>query len=414
MAHPFITTRRDFLTTGLGVVGVGAALPAFLVRTALAGPSAKPGESILVVLQLSGGHDGLSAVVPYRNDDYARARTATRIAEKDVLKVNDEVGLHPNLKGFRDLLDQGSFAVVQGVGYPNPNRSHFKAMDIWHTADNSGRPVGAGWLGRYADQAAGDPKRVVAVGTEKAPLAVQGKSVVGLTLQRPEAFRYLPGRTSPRLEQAHRKLGRTPAREEPSNPNLQFVTRTAAAATAAGDEIARLAQRQRSSPGYPTTPLANSLKTVASLIAGGLSTRVYYVFHGGYDTHAGQRQRHDRLMAELGDAVVAFQKDLTEQGNAGRVLTLAFSEFGRRVRENGGQGTDHGTAGPMFLVGPGVKPGIHGQHPSLAPADLDQGDLRLHTDFRGVYATALETWLGTPSEPILGRKFPPLACLKTA
>jgi uncharacterized protein (DUF1501 family) len=409
-----LATRRQFLTQGLGLIGVGAALPNFLIRTALAGPTAQPGEKVLVVLQLSGGHDGLSAVVPYGNDDYARNRRATRIAEKDVLKVTDALGLHPNLKKCKDLLDQHAFAVVQGVGYPNPNRSHFKSMDIWHYADNSGRPVSYGWIGRYADCAFrtdNDPAVTLAIGGDRAPRALQGQAHPGLSVQRPEAFRFFAERSAPRVGQAYRKLGQLSAQGAGQDTSLDFVARTTLAANASSDRIQRLAGQRKDSASYPTTPLGQSLRTVAALIAGGLSTRVYYVFHGGYDTHAGQRQRHDRLMTEVSDAVAAFQKDLAAQGNVRRVLTMAFSEFGRRVRENGSQGTDHGTAGPMFLVGPGVKPGLHGRHPSLADADLDRGDLRHGIDFRSVYATVLDKWLGTSSAAVLGTKYPLVDCL---
>ncbi len=415
MTNISITTRREFLVRGLGLVSVGAALPHFLVRTALAGPAAKGGESILVVLQLSGGHDGLSAVVPYRNDDYARNRNATRIGVNEVLKIDDTIGLHPGLTGLRDLLDQHALAVVQGVGYPNPNRSHFKSMDIWHSADNSGRPIQSGWIGRYGDQTLGghgDPKRVLSIGSERAPQAIQGKEFSGLSLQRPEAYRYIAGQAAPRLGEAYRKLNQLSAQEGSSNANRDFIARTALDADASSDTIQKLAQQRPGTASYPQTTLGASLRTVAALIAGGLSTRVYYVFHGGYDTHAGQRQRHDRLMTELSEAVAAFQKDLTQQGNAQRVLTMSFSEFGRRVRENGSQGTDHGTAGPMFLIGPGVLPGLHGEHPSLADADLDHGDLRFQLDFRRVYATVLEQWLGTTSVPILGQRYPLVNCLK--
>jgi uncharacterized protein (DUF1501 family) len=415
MSDCWIATRREFLTRGLGLIGVATTVPSFLVRTALAGPDARSGESILVVLQLSGGHDGLSAVIPYGNDDYARNRTATRIKAEEVLKRNDELGLHPGLKGFQELLDQQALAVIQGVGYPNPNRSHFKSMDIWHSGDSSGKPVTSGWIGRYGDcifPARRDAKLVLAVGSERAPRAIQGKEYVGLSIQRPEAYRYFPDQAAPRLGRAYRKLNQLSVQEAAASSNLEFIARTAVDANASSDAILKLAQQRSGGATYPQSPLANSLRTVASLIAGGLSTRVYYVFQGGYDTHAGQRVRHDRLMTELGEAVRAFQKDLTQQGNSPRVLTMTFSEFGRRVRENGSQGTDHGTAGPMFLFGPGVQAGLHGKHPSLADADLDRGDLRFQVDFRSIYATVLEKWLGTPAEAILGQKYPLLTCVK--
>ncbi len=415
-----IATRREFLVQGLGLIGVGAALPNFLIDTALAGPQAQGGENILLVLQLSGGNDGLSTVVPYRDDDYARSRSATRLAGGEVLRIDDEIGLHPNLKGFQELLNQRALAVVQGVGYPNPNRSHFTSMDIWHLADNSPRPVTHGWLGRYCDrvfQAPRQPTLAMAVGSAEAPLALQGREYTGLSLQRPEMFRSAADRSgNRRLGQAYRNLTQNAAAQAGTSANFQFLARTAVAANASSDQILKLAQARRSGVTYPQgqgpqSQLAAALQTVASLIAGGLSTRIYYVFQGGYDTHAGQKFRYDQLMTELGNAMAAFQKDLVQQGNAGRVVTMAFSEFGRRVRENFSGGTDHGAAAPMFLFGPRVKPGLHGAHPSLAPADLDQGDLKHAIDFRSVYATVLERWLGTPSQPVLGARYPLVDCL---
>lgn len=413
MSNVRIATRREFLTQGLGLIGVGATLPNFLIQTAMAGPQARAGEKILVVIQLSGGHDGLSAVVPYRNDDYLRNRTATRIAENNILKISDEIGLHPNLTAFKTMLDQRSFAVVQGVGYPNPNRSHFRAMDIWHNAEPTFRPVTGGWIGRYCDHAFRgnlDPVLALAIGGEKVPRALQGKEHAGLSLAQLEAYRFLAERANPRLGQVYRRLNQGNSQEN-TNANLSFVERTTINANASSESIQRLVGQRTSSATYPTSALGNSLKTVASLVAGGLSTRVFYVFQGGFDTHRGQKQRHDQLMLQLGSAVAAFQNDLAQQGNAQRVLTIAFSEFGRRVRENGSQGTDHGTAGPMFLFGPSLKAGLFNQHPSLKAADLRNGDMQFSVDFRSVYATVLEKWLGTQSEPILGHRYPILDLL---
>lgn len=410
-----ISTRREFLATGLGLVGVGAGLPNFLINSALAGPQARQGEKILVVLQLSGGNDGLSSVIPFRNDDYARSRSATRIATGEVLRLDDEIGLHPNLKGIHELQGQRALAVIQGVGYPNPNRSHFQSMDIWHLGVNSTRPLNHGWLGRYCDQtyrAPRDPMLAVAVGSAQAPLALQGKEYTGVSLQRPESFRSFADRSgNRRLGQSYRNLHQQAATSGGPSGNFQFLARTAVAANATSDNILKLSQQRTGGVSFPQSQLGNSLRTVANLIAGGLSSRIYYVFQGGYDTHAGQKNRHNQLMTELSNAVAAFQKDLVQQGNAPRVLTLAFSEFGRRLRENGSQGTDHGAAGPMFLFGPGVKPGVHGRHPSLAAADLDNGDLKHAIDFRSVYATVLEKWLGTPSQPILQGNYPLVDCL---
>ncbi|HJN13440.1 MAG: DUF1501 domain-containing protein [Pirellulaceae bacterium] len=409
-----IATRRDFLSCGLGLVGVGAAVPNFLIRTALAGPKSQSEEPILVVVQLSGGHDGLSAVVPYRNDDYARNRKQTRISANEVLKINDDVGLHPNLTGFKDLLDQDAFAVVQGVGYPNANRSHFKSMDIWHYADNSGQAVSHGWIGRYCDHAYKnnlDSKLAIAVGGNKSPKAIHGKEHPGIKFQRPESYRYLAESKNSRLGSAYRKLNKMTLAEKSVSSNLDFIAATSVNANDTSDEILKLLGKRDGKTSYPKTGLASSLQTVGSLIAGGLGTRVYYVFQGGFDTHRTQKARHDRLMTEFNGAITAFQKDLAEQGNADRVVTMAFSEFGRRAKENASQGTDHGKAGPMFLFGPAIKAGVHGQLPSLADADLDKGDLKHTVDFRSVYATVLEKWLGTQSQPILGEKFPLVDCL---
>jgi len=409
MASIPIFTRRDFLSQGLGIIGVGAGIPLFLARSSLAAAKGAD-DRVLVVLQLSGGHDGLSAVVPICNEHYQKARRATRIGENEVLKIDDDFGLHPNLKKCRELLDKGQFAALHGVGYPNPNRSHFKSMDIWHLADNTARKYTQGWVGRYADEACrgdGDPMVTLAVGGDKTPLAIQGTEHPGLSIRQPESFRFV---AAGQLGMEYRKLNR----EAMQSPNvaLDFVSRTALAADECSETIQRLAARRQPNVSYPTTPLGASLRTVANLLAGGLKTRVYYVFHGGFDTHAGQRQRHDRLMLDLDQAIAAFQDDLTELKLSDRVVTMAFSEFGRRVQENFSQGTDHGVAGPMFLFGSRIKPGLHGRFPSLAPEDLLAGDLKHTLDFRSIYATVLEKWLATPSTPILGQQFDLVDCLQ--
>ncbi len=419
MSNISITTRRDILTQGLGLIGVGTALPNFLVQTSLAGPQATNDERVLVVVQLSGGHDGLSAVVPYGDDGYGRNRKATRIQEKEVLKIDDYLGLNPNLTAFKDLLDQDSFAVVQGVGYPNPNLSHFSSMDIWHLGDNKAKTNSSktdsryGWVGKYCDVAHPsnlDPKLAISLGSGRTPRALRGREHPGISFSQPQSFRYLGDRGKEDRAEAYRKLNEmTPKGVSESQ---DFIARTAIDANASSTAIRELALKYESKNSYPNTGLARSLKTVSSLIAGGLSTRVYYVFQGGFDTHYYQRNRHDNLMAEFGGAIAAFQNDLSDQGNADRVLTMSFSEFGRRVTENGSQGTDHGTAGPMFLFGPGVKAGVHGDHPSLEDDKMVRGrNLAFTTDFRDVYADVLEKWMSAPSEEILGSKFSGIGCV---
>lgn len=412
MSEIRIATRREFLSKGLGIIGVSATLPNFLVNTAMSAPEpARVGERILVVLQLSGGHDAMSAVVPYRNDHYIQYRQNTRIQANEVLKVNDDFGLHPNLKGCRELVDQGKFAAVVGASYPNPNRSHFTSMDIWHIADNTRRQR-YGWLGRYADAAfkgQRNPLVTLSVGGDRNPKALQGRENPGLSLGRSQDYRSVAGGSvADLLRQINQESS-----QGGNNASLQFVARTAVDANASSEAIQRAAQQSSSRGGnYPTTNLGNSFQTVANLIAGNLSTRVYYVYQGGYDTHGQQRQRHNQLMTELNNALCAFQRDIEERGFGDRVLVMAFSEFGRTVRENRSSGTDHGTAGTMFLMGRGVKAGVHGSLPNLAPEALVNREPVPTVDFRGVYAAILDKWLRTPSMPVLGQQYPHIDCIQ--
>jgi uncharacterized protein (DUF1501 family) len=411
MSRLHIVTRREFITRGLGLVGVGAALPDFLLRTALAGPTAA-GERVIVVIQLSGGNDCLSSLVPYGHAEYGKLRKTTRIADTEVIKLNNELGLHPKLKGFKELLDGGMFATVPGVGYPNPNYSHFTATDIWHTADVRGRDARYGWIGRACDQGFkgnNDPRLALAIGSGQAPLAIEGRDHTGLSFSRPESFRYKGDKGDKARAELFQKLNTSSC--QPAVDNLSFVTQTAVNANACSEQIREMAAGYKTTIEYPKGELATHLRTIAGLIAGGLSTRIYYTFQGGYDTHSGQRAGHDKLMADLNDAIVAFQQDLVKNGHDKRVLTFTISEFGRRVAENGTEGTDHGAGGTTFLFGPGLKPGVHGTHPSLTDTiGGGGGSLKHIVDFRSVYATAIEKWLGIPSEPVLG-KYPLLDIL---
>jgi uncharacterized protein (DUF1501 family) len=436
MMNKKISTRRLFLQRGLTLLAVAPTVPSFLDRTVMAlanaadspltqQPSGKDGK-ILVVVQLAGGNDGLDTVVPFGDDAYHRARSNIGIDAKSVLKINNYVGLHPNLAPMKALYDEGSLGVVQGVGYPNPNRSHFRATDIWESAQPDRDVATSGWVGRYFDNACPgcDPHVGVSMG-ETLPLAMQGEHIMPLSLERPEAYRY-QGRDLA----SYQKLNYPPATqpttfmpntlaessryrkkiELTSATQLDFLERTALDAQVSSDDIIRMTRSHRSATTYPGNEFGNSLQTVAAMIAGGLPTRVYYVSLGGFDTHANQRQRHDQLMTQLAAGISAFWNDMKAQGNSDRVLMMTFSEFGRRVEQNASGGTDHGAAAPMFLVGPKIVPGLLGRYPSLT--DLDQGDLKYNTDFRSVYATILQNWMGTPSKPILGDQFPTLPVLK--
>ncbi len=409
-----ITTRRDFLTQGLGLVGVGATLPNFLIQTALAGPQAEQGQRIMVVLQLHGGNDGMSTLVPYAHKEYHEYRKVTRIDEKSIIKVNDELGFHPNLKGWKGLLDEGAFAAVLGLGYPNPNFSHFTATDTWLMGDPRGRQLRYGWVGRACDvgfKGNADPKLALAIGIDGAAMAIMGREHPGICLNNPSSFGYGGAGNADELA-VYRRLNASGAASRA--PEMQWVSTTAVTANAAAEEIRRLATAYQPKVEYPNTAFGRHLRLVAGLIVGGLSTRIYWTGREGrfeFDTHSGQKPRHDSLMAELDGAITAFFRDLKQHGQDRRVLLFTVSEFGRTSKENGNQGTDHAAAAAQFLFGPGVKPGIHGRHPSLSDLIPTGSSLKFTVDFRSLYATVLEKWLGIPSAPVLGQQWPLIDCL---
>jgi uncharacterized protein (DUF1501 family) len=432
-----LQTRREFLRHTVLGGALSWTVPAFLANTfsALQAQAADKATqtttgrdgTILVVLQMAGGNDGINTVVPFTNDHYHRARPRIGLAESKVLKLNNDIGLHPALTGFKDLYDAGRLSIVQGVGYPNPNRSHFRSTEIWQTASDSSRFERYGWLGRYFDAACSgcDPTIGVTVGRQM-PQAFAAKQPTGVSLDNPQNYRFMAGdQRRPghpvSMEDSFRKLNQP---EEIENSGgtitslsgavphtgspLDFLERTALDAQVSSDKIRSIASRVDNLATYPGSQLGNSLKLVSKLIGGGLPTRIFYVSQGGYDTHTNQTNTQERLLKDLGDSVSAFVEDMKGQGNLQRVLVMTFSEFGRRVGENANGGTDHGAAAPMFVIGDKVRAGLLGQYPSLAPADLFQGDLKFKVDFRCVYAAVLENWLQTGSEPILGRKFAPL------
>jgi uncharacterized protein (DUF1501 family) len=435
-------TRRDFLRRTVMGSALSWTVPAFLADTfsalqAQAGSATQAttgkDSTILVMLQMAGGNDGINTVVPYANDFYHRSRPRIGLKAADVLKLNDELGLHGALTGFKSLYDAGQLSVVQGVGYPNPNRSHFRSTEIWQTASDSEQIEKYGWLGRYFDNACSgaDPAVGVTIGSQL-PEAFFAAKPKGVCFSNPQNYRFIangdateeykklndletsgPGlpedQGAPDMQNSGGSIGMLPAGMPMTGGRaIDFISRTALDAQHSSDEIRGIAARVQNQGEYPNSPLAGSLKLVARLIGGGLPTRVYYVSQGGYDTHTNQLATQQRLLQDLGDSMKAFVADMTAQGNMQRVVVMTFSEFGRRVAENANGGTDHGAAAPMFLVGNKVQAGLLGQYPSLAPQDLFQGDVKYNVDFRSVYAGVLENWLKTKSAPILGRQFTPL------
>ena len=402
-------TRRRFLETawkGCTLVSLGSTVPLFLKRSALATlQSRRAGDRVLVVVQLSGGNDGLNTVIPYGDELYAKNRQLLRIPSSQVLKVDGSLGLHPSLEGLSKLLEDGHLAIVQGIGYPNPSRSHFRSMDIWQTARLAEKLPGEGWLGRaIARLKFGHEGTLPAVhfGSGKLPLALVGRAIAVPSLSGLADYRL-------RADASSRKLLEDLASVQRSDDTLQFLQRASLQAYTSSSRLEELARKYDTPVRYPDTGLARKLKLIAQLIDSGFGTRIFYVSLGGFDTHANQPAVHANLLRELGGAVQAFMEDLGGHGQRDRVLLMTFSEFGRRVKENGSHGTDHGAGAPMFLAGGRVSNGVIGKHPSLS--DLDRGDLKFHTDFRRVYATILEEWLGCPSREVLGGQFERLAVL---
>ena len=426
-------TRRRFLG-GMAMVSAAVTVPGFITGTTDAFAdttmrlTSKPGVPegrVLVVVQLSGGNDGLNTVVPFGDANYHRARPGLAIGEKDALTLGargiDGVGLHPSLTSIKEMVEQGNAAIVNGVGYPNPNRSHFKAMDIWHSAEtDEAKQRGRGWVGKAMDTAyplnrngvapAAAGMACVSIGNE-APMATQGKHISPVSFQQPEVFRWIGRDVHAALSTGYDTLHQDAPPVAEDDP-AAFVFRTACDAQVASDKV-RAAVAGRTTTSFPrNNPLGQQLEMVSKMIRAELPTRVYYVNLGGFDTHAQQPARHTQLMTQFGQAMKAFYDELAATGHADRVVSVAFSEFGRRLRQNASNGTDHGVAGPCFVFGPAVKPGLHGSYPSLA--NLDQGDLVHTADFRSVYADLLDNWMKIDSNAALGRRFDHLGLIAKA
>jgi uncharacterized protein (DUF1501 family) len=433
-AHPFPQTRREFMALGVRSVGLVAAsgyLPAFIARTAAALPADKD-KRILVVIQLGGGNDGLNTVVPYADDLYYQARPSLGIRSGNLVRVDDHLGFNRAMTPLKALYDDANMAVVQGVGYPNPDRSHFRSMEIWHTADRDG-VKGTGWLGRFFDHccAGADPAKkgeLASIGVsigKTAPQAFHNRANVGVSVENPATFQWNPSGETSGLAKVQREIfsrvnrpggARDTTLQElvrpmaaggeigPADPGaVEFLRHTAMNAMLAGDEIRRLLGKSGSGDRFSGSSLGRQMRMIASLIAGDFGARVYYANLGGFDTHSAQAGTHARLLQELSENVSLLHAELKRAKKSDQVLVMAFSEFGRRVQENGSGGTDHGAAAPVFLFGDRLGAGIHGKPPPLD--DLDGGDLRHAIDFRSVYASILEDWLGAPPKALIAGNF---------
>jgi uncharacterized protein (DUF1501 family) len=414
------SNRREFLEMASTLLATSATVPAFLTRTAWAAAGAEPAnDRVLVVLQLTGGNDGLNTVVPFTDPVYRRLRPTLSLADAKLHKLDVRVGFHPSMDGLKKLFDAGQAAVVQSVGYSNPNRSHFESMAIWHLAPSAaqlrdGRAAlsASGWLARAIDQR-GDAGSFTApalrIGTGAMPQALLGSRVQIPSLSDLAALKQRTGL----LDGATVKeqlAGWQPTRDSAANPLLAAAQASAVAVQATAAQIEKINPTQTADVKYPDDELAERLRVIAQLVRAGFATPIYYTELGGFDTHSQQDGNHAARLREVAGALEAFIRDVTQHVASRPVLVLVFSEFGRRVEENASQGTDHGTAAPVFLVGSGVVPGVHGPYPDLS--HLVDGDPVFGVDFRQLYATVLESWLGLASEAVLGQRFEALPLLK--
>jgi len=404
--------RSSFLLGAVSGIAVAANTDSFfaqaLAQPALPGLPGDAADRVLVVLNLAGGNDGLNTVVPHGLDQYYRFRPRIAVPAADVLRLNDQIGLNPKMRSLKAMYDRGQVAIVQGAGYPHPDHSHFRSTQIWQSASPDSYER-TGWIGRFLDEtkpAATNLFSGVAI-ADVLPDVMVAKTVDVPALSNLRSY----GLRSDKRSDARDTFASLvhDARVPFQSPYLGTVMEIEAHAQRGSEELPKLVAGYKSTASYPAVPLGRSLALAAQIVGSRLGTRVIYVQHGSFDTHVSQKNTQDNLLGLLSDSLSAFYDDLAAHGNDKRVLTMTFSEFGRRVAENASLGTDHGEAGPMFLVGGGVKGGIYGEHPSFD--QLDNGDIVFTTDFRSVYTTIVERWLGRPSAGVISGSFQTLPLL---
>lgn len=403
-------TRRDFLRRSIVVVSAGLALPPVFTRAVHAATNNSALDPVfrnrvLVVVQMAGGNDGLNTIVPYGDGHYYDARPNIKIEEAKVLPLDNRFGLHPSLTGIKELWDAGALAMVQGVGYPNPNLSHFRSMEIWQTA-NLQQTIVDGWLGHYFERVIDEEGHIldgIAVGN-LLPMALRSpKAEVGV-VQSLDTYKIQGDPAYPKDGDARvDALLKLYAAYPQKAPYAALLDDVSEAAHKSSEELQKAAEAYQPAVEYPKTPLGSGFNLLAKVITSDMGVRVCHIGMGGFDTHSNQPNTQTRLLRELSEGLHAFYRDLEAHGKAQDVLIMTWSEFGRRVQQNANAGTDHGTATPMFFLGGRVQGGLYGEAPSLT--NLQDGNLRYTTDFRSVYASILDTWLGAPADEILGHRF---------
>ncbi|MEO6135986.1 MAG: DUF1501 domain-containing protein [Ginsengibacter sp.] len=389
--------RKDFLQIG-SLATASVMMPKFL-KAFENRDTVPPGNKVMVVLQFSGGNDGLNTVIPIRNDIYYQSRPGLGIKKDKALQLTDEAGINPALPYFKELFDEGSMGIMNNVGYPNPDRSHFRSMDIWQSASDSKDYVNTGWLGRYLDaqcNGCGIPTQALEI-DDVLSLALKGDHLKGLALEDPKKlFNTSNEKYFKQINAAHD--------HDHEEAAVDYLYKTLSETLSSADYIYQQSRQRPTSQNYPSTELGRNLKTISSLIMSDINTKVYYLSLGSFDTHVNQENQQGRLFGQLNEAITAFVKDLKSHNRFEDVTIMTFSEFGRRVAQNASGGTDHGTANNMFFIGGGLKQkGLLNAMPNLN--DLNEGDLKHTVDFKSVYATMLHNWLGADDEKILGKKY---------
>jgi uncharacterized protein (DUF1501 family) len=392
------TNRRTFLQQSTFATVGGLLIPNFLKALERQPSAFLPEGNTLVIVQLSGGNDGLNTIVPFQNDIYYRSRPQIAIRKESVLKASDDLGFHPALTKLYDLYNKGYLTVINNVGYPNPDRSHFRSMEIWQTASATNEYLSTGWIGRYLDSACQhDHVAHRAIEMDDAlSLTLKGQSVKGLAVKNPEKlYRAMHNDFFQHLSQGANLA---------DGSSLNYLYKTLAETVSSADYIYNKSQIKKSATEYPNHEFGSRLRTIAELIMSGMDTKVYYLSLSGFDTHVRQPGAHQRLLQLYADAMHAFVTDLEKSGNLNSVMVMTFSEFGRRVAENASGGTDHGTANNLFLIGNNLKrKGFFNGVPDLG--QLDQGDLVHQIDFRSVYATVLKNWMSCDDHNVLTGDF---------
>ncbi|QES90351.1 DUF1501 domain-containing protein [Rhizosphaericola mali] len=389
--------RRDFLQIS-SMASTALFLPKFVKAIGKNHIENLENKSV-VIIQLSGGNDGLNTVIPIKNDIYHKNRPIIGFKETAVNKITDEVALHPALKGFNDLYSNGELAILNSVGYPDPDRSHFRSMDIWQTGSDSQTVLQTGWIGRYLDANHAEgltPTKAIEV-DDVLSLALKGLDQKGIAVRNPgQLYKNSQDPFYKKLLQSHE--------EEHHHATAEYLYKTMNETLNSANYIFKEANLGKTKNPYPNTQLGNNLKTIASLLLSDIDTRVYYVSLGSFDTHVNQQDQQNRLFGQLNDGVSAFVQDLKKNDKFKDVLIFTFTEFGRRVGQNASNGTDHGTANNMFLISGGLKKkGLINSMPDLT--NLDNGDLKYQVDFKEVYATILNNWLGADDRKILGTQY---------